>query len=311
MKFWVGVTDNNWYNFLRQQQPDEVNFWRPSGKTQFSAIQPGDLFLFKLKSPYNHIAGGGYFVRHSILPLSLAWEAFGEKNGAPDQESLIRMISALRNDNNRNPDIGCSILTEPFFFHRQDWIPAPTNWGRSIVQGKTYSTEDPYGKLLWEAVMERIQQNPLFEHTEKSIKTTIAEDHPLYGTEYLTRARLGQGAFRVLVTESYQRRCAVTGERTLPVLEAAHIKPFAKSGPNRVNNGLLLRSDLHILFDRGYMTITERMNVEVSQRIKEEFENGRDYYAMHGKSLKILPNKTIDRPAKDFIIWHNENIFKP
>ena len=310
MKFWVGVTDNNWYNFLSSKEPDEVNFWRPSGKTQFSAIQPGDLFLFKLKSPYNHIAGGGYFVRHSILPLSLAWEAFGEKNGATDQDSLLQMISALRNDNNRNPFIGCSILTEPFFFHEQDWIPALANWGRSIVQGKIYSTEDSHGQLLWNTVMERLQQRLLYA-TKESAGLIIAEDQPLYGSEYLSKARLGQGAFRVLVTESYQRRCAVTGERTLPVLETAHIKPFAKSGPNRVNNGLLLRSDLHILFDRGYMTITDNMNVEVSRRIKEEFENGRDYYDMHGKSLKILPSKAIDRPAQNFITWHNENIFRP
>lgn len=311
MKFWVGVTDNNWYNFLRQLQPDEVNFWRPSGKSQFSAIQPGDLFLFKLKSPHNHIAGGGYFVRHSILPLSLAWEAFREKNGAPDQESLLRMISALRNDNNPNPFIGCSILAEPFFFRKQDWISAPANWGRSIVQGKTYSTDDSHGMLLWRAVIDRLQQKPLLDGMGASTGLVAAEDQPQYGSEYLTKARLGQGTFRVLVTESYQRRCAVTGERTLPVLEAAHIKPFAQSGPNRVNNGLLLRSDLHILFDRGYMTITDSMNVEVSRRIKEEFENGRDYYAMHGKPLIVMPAKAIERPAGDYIAWHNENIFRP
>jgi putative restriction endonuclease len=311
MNFWVGVTDNNWYNFLRQRQPDEVNFWRPSGRSQFSAVQPGDLFLFKLKSPYNHIAGGGYFVRHSILPLSLAWEAFKEKNGAPNPESLLRMISALRNDSNPNPFIGCSILTEPFFFSEQDWIPAPANWGRSIVQGKTYSTEDFHGMSLWRSVMERLQQKPLLDDTEASTGLIVVEDQPQYGSEYLTKARLGQGAFRVLVTESYQRRCAVTGERTLPVLEAAHIKPFAQSGPNRVNNGLLLRSDLHILFDRGYMTITDSMNVEVSRRIKEEFENGRDYYAMHGKPLIVIPSAAIERPAGDYIAWHNENIFRP
>ena len=311
MKFWVGVTDNKWYNFLRQQLPDEVNFWHPSGTTQFSAIQPGNLFLFKLKSPYNHIAGGGYFIRHSILPLSLAWEAFGEKNGASNQESLLQMISALRNDNSQNPFIGCSILTEPFFFDEQDWIPAPANWGRSIVQGKTYSTEDSHGQLLWNAVMERLQQNPLLYATGVNAGLTIGEKQSLYGSEYLAKARLGQGAFRVLVTESYQRRCAVTGERTLPVLEAAHIKPFVKSGPNLVSNGLLLRSDLHILFDRGYITVTDKMNVEVSRRIKEEFENGRDYYAMHGKLLRVLPSKAIERPAQDFIKWHNENIFKP
>ena len=51
------------------------------------------------------------------------------------------------------------------------------------------------------------------------------------------------------MTDAYERRCAVTGEKTLPVLEAAHIRPYALLGPHRVNNGLLLRSDLHKLFD--------------------------------------------------------------
>lgn len=74
-----------------------------------------------------------------------------------------------------------------------------------------------------------------------------------YGAEYLMRARLGQGAFRVMVSDAYQRRCAVTGERTLPFLEAAHIRPYTEEGPRVISNGLLLRSDLHTLFDRGYM----------------------------------------------------------
>ncbi|WP_162470581.1 HNH endonuclease [Desulfosporosinus orientis] len=60
-----------------------------------------------------------------------------------------------------------------------------------------------------------------------------------------------------MVTEAYYRRCAITGEKTLPVLEAAHIKPYSLEGSHETNNGLLLRKDLHTLFDRGYITITE------------------------------------------------------
>jgi putative restriction endonuclease len=77
-----------------------------------------------------------------------------------------------------------------------------------------------------------------------------------------------------------------------------------------VDNGLLLRSDLHILFDRGYLTVTPNLNVEISRRIKEEYENGRDYYKFHGSSLAVLPLSTIDRPNADFLRWHNERIFR-
>jgi hypothetical protein len=70
------------------------------------------------------------------------------------------------------------------------------------------------------------------------------------------RQRLGQGAFRVLVTDAYERRCAVTGEKALPVLQAAHIRPVTKEGTHQLDNGLLLRSDIHALFDQGYVTVT-------------------------------------------------------
>ena len=136
------------------------------------------------------------------------------------------------------------------------------------------------------------------------------EDDRRFGAEYLTRGRLGQGAFRVLVTDAYLRRCAVTGEKTLPVLEAAHIKPFALHGPNYVRNGILLRSDLHKLFDLGYVTVTPDLRLEVSPRLKVEWENGREYYAYHGKELRCRPADAGNFPSGEFLQWHNENTFR-
>jgi len=68
-------------------------------------------------------------------------------------------------------------------------------------------------------------------------------------------------------------------------------------------------SDLHNLFDQGYLTVTLDFRVEVSRRIREEFENGRDYYALHGEPLKVLPSAEHSRPAREFLEWHNA-IFK-
>jgi putative restriction endonuclease len=67
--------------------------------------------------------------------------------------------------------------------------------------------------------------------------------------------RYGQGAFRLLVTEAYNRRCTMTRERTVPVLDAAHIHPYSLGGPHSPANGILLRSDLHRLLDLGYVTV--------------------------------------------------------
>ncbi len=92
----------------------------------------------------------------------------------------------------------------------------------------------------------------------------------------------------------------------MPVLEAAHIKPYAESGPHFISNGLLLRSDMHKLFDTGYITITKDYKVEVSKKIAEEFENGKEYYQYQGKELTTLPLRDSDKPNERYIDWHNE-----
>jgi len=312
MKFWIGVTSNEWFAFLAARQPDEVNFWQPSGGA-FRAIEPGAPFLFKLHSPQNYIVGGGFFVRYSLLPISLAWTVFGTKNGAPDFTSFRDSIMRYRGRNDpleRDPVIGCAVLTSPFFFNQNDWIPQPRDWSPNIVRGKTYDTDEPIGAHIWEAVSLRLTLSRLVpvEQTKDAVWTL--EQQGRYGPAYPFRPRLGQGAFRVAVTEAYQRRCAVTGERTLPVLEAAHIKPYAESGPHALGNGLLLRSDLHILFDRGYMTVTDGYRVEVSRAIKDEYENGRDYYALHGQSLQSMPDVVQEQPSPEFVRWHNEHVYR-
>ena len=298
MKIWVGVTDRNWFEFLRERRPDEVNFWQPSAKRRAAVLEPGAPFLFKLHAPRNVIVGGGFFVRYSALPARLAWEAFGQDNGVHDYGMLKQRIEKYRGEAIvGDPTIGCNILNRPFFWPEAQWIPVPEGWAPNIVQGKGYSMADATGAALWAAVAAR---QPV------DLNDTTVDDGPRFGAEYLTRARLGQGAFRVLVTDAYERRCAISGERTLPVLEAAHIKPYADSGPHQVSNGLLLRSDLHTLFDRGYITVTPDLRVEVSRRIKEEFSNGRHYYEHHGAPLVVTPGSHRDQPSSDYLRWHNE-----
>lgn len=87
----------------------------------------------------------------------------------------------------------------------------------------------------------------------------------------------------------------MTGENTLPVLIAAHIRPFAEEGPHLASNGLLLRSDIHTLFDRGLLCVTPELRIEVSSRIRTDFGNGKHYYALHGQPLQTIPAGS-DRP---------------
>jgi putative restriction endonuclease len=111
------------------------------------------------------------------------------------------------------------------------------------------------------------------------------------------------------VTDIYGRRCAITQERTLPALEAAHIRPYSDGGEHEARNGLLLRRDIHSLFDSGYVTVTPDLRFEVSRRIREEFENGKHYYALQGQRI-IVPDNVGQRPDPGALSWHNEHCFK-
>jgi HNH endonuclease len=300
IKIVVAVTDRGWFEHLRKMpDPQEVNFWAPSG-TNFQALAPGELFLFKLHAPENFVVGGGIFAYSNTLPCSLAWQAFGEANGARDLAEMRARIARLRHkppDDRTDFVIGNRILTQPFFLDENRWF-APPNWARNIVTFKTYSSDESDGRSLWENVESWLDSRPL--------GPGIAE--PRYGEPTLIRPRLGQGAFRILVTDIYNRRCTVTGERTLPALEAAHIQPYAEGGLHEARNGLLLRRDLHSLFDAGYVTVTPEYRFEVSRRIRDEFENGRDYYALHGRRITV-PDPVDRRPDGHFLAWHNEHRF--
>lgn len=298
----VAVTDGDWFKTLRQRSDlTEVNFWFPS-PTNFRALQPGELFLFKLRAPHNKIAGGGVFAHTTTLPCSLAWEAFGEANGARTAQEMRAGIAQYLNTNPgdfNDFNIGCQVLTQPFFLDESDWISVPPSWSPNIVRFKTYNTDNAEGMALWEAVNSR---------SGHLLMPDTAQEPARFGRPHLILPRLGQGAFRAVITDIYERRCAVTRERTLPALDAAHIRPYGDGGTHKEGNGLLLRRDIHSLFDTGYVTVTPDFKFKVSARIEEEFGNGRDYRALAGQPISV-PQDHSRQPDREILAWHNEHRF--
>src|SRR5262249_37666249 len=142
---------------------------------------------------------------------------------------------------------------EPFFFEESDWIRSAAFFPAHTQVGKGYELDSELGSALWREVSDRLQTLRVNEPDAPA--TLAATESNRYGNPVLVMPRLGQGSFRVLVTDAYNRRCAMTGEKTLPVLEAAHIRPYSNGGKHELPNGLLLRSDLHRLFDKGYLTV--------------------------------------------------------
>jgi len=305
----VANTHADWFDFLaRQGCWEEVNFWNPSDYYAFRG-EPGSPFFFRLKSPRNVIGGFGLVSGFARLPEWLAWECFGEGNGSATLAEMQGRLNAIREQNRiavgRDlTQIGCILLASAVFFPRDQWVRQPSDWGKQNLRYKRYDLTQGEGLRVWQECKERAQTV-----AAPPVDEIFASDSgDRYGRPTLVIPRRGQGTFRVAVTEAYARACAVTKEHSLPALEAAHIKPFSEDGPHQVSNGLLLRSDLHRLFDRGYITVTPDHKLEVSRQLKEHFQNGKSYYPFHGGEV-VVPRAASLRPDPALLLWHNEKQF--
>lgn len=308
MRAYIANTDYDWYRHLsalasRPVGLDEANFWKPSGNASFKALAFGEPLVFKLKRAHGDaVVGFGLFAAFRRLPVEEAWRAFGEANGAPTLGDVWRRIAkyAYRTGppepyRPRHP-IGCILLAAPVFFPRPMWIGGPADWAGSIVTGKTYDTAVGEGRRIWQACLERAATlGQALDLTWPSAPTTARQPGataPLfpvdaaarYGAEQAVRPRLGQGTFRYALEQAYGR-CAVTGEHSLPALDAAHIVPYGEGGDHALENGLLLRADVHRLFDGGYVTVTPDYRFHVSRRLREDYDNGRAYYELEGRRI--------------------------
>jgi predicted restriction endonuclease len=115
-------------------------------------------------------------------------------------------------------------------------------------------------------------------------------------------ARRGQSAFREALLEAYQGRCAITGCDAAAALEGAHLRPYRGPDSNAVSNGLLLRADIHTLFDLRLLAPDPGIrNIVVSKRLA-----GTQYESLSACHLAD-PAATWQRPSQETleIIWRH------
>ncbi len=96
--------------------------------------------------------------------------------------------------------------------------------------------------------------------------------------------RRGQPKFRRDLLKLYNDRCCVTGCAVMDLLEAAHINPYSEDGDNSLSNGLILRADIHTLFDRNLLTVDENCVVRISKDLI-----GSEYESLKGKKISRNP----------------------
>lgn len=311
MKAFVGVTDLGWYKSLaaRSLAHDEVNFWFPSSTLGFRALVAGQPFIFKTHISHtapslsNRIVGVGLFSGFARLHASEAWKLFGEANGAESLEQLVRRIARYRREplgRFEDPKIGCALLNTVRLLPEGATLDAPDDFANNIVRGRGYDIESlDDGHSVVEAVMAHwVSGHPidsiLRPDTRGGLTTRVG--------------RIGQQAFQAVIGEKYGHRCAITGDKVRPVLQAAHILPVSKGGEHRVDNGLYLRSDVHTLFDAGYLGIDTRHRLRVSPALRARFGNGDWFYAHVGETIALPPARA-DRPAREFVEWHADEVF--
>jgi len=321
MNGYVGITDFDWYSFLLSRPSwEEVNFWLPSahGLLDPAAGMP---FFFKLRKEHGSpIVGFGSFSWRTRLPAWMAWDAFRQGNGAPDRLAMLERIGQLRKNHDIDPagkyEIGCLVLAYPVFFPKDLWVQPPADWPLTGVQrGKGYDLAQGEGRRIYEEC--KIRALDLNRETAGEVSLIDQSTHKSpterYGKPIFTRPRLGQGGFRVAVADVYRRQCAVSGEHSLPALEAAHIRPYAEGGVHDVQNGLFLRADIHRLFDQGFVTVTPDLQFRVSRRLREEYENGRAYYELEDRVRKAggisIPKDSANRPEQQLLEWHSSQRF--
>jgi putative restriction endonuclease len=303
------VTDDTWYRFLAAR-PDvtEVNFWQPSGAREFRILAPGEPFFFKTHYPHNKVVGGGFFSDSALLRVSEAWEFFGPANGAENVEQMRARVGRYRRapiGTSQDPVIGCLFVRDVRFFPADAVMAPPPGFAANIVQGKSYDLADPIVAPYFTGLLQLILGEPV----NLDFSQPWQRPGPVFGDPRLAPYRLGQRSFQAVVLDAYHRRCAISGTHIPPVLQAAHIRPVTAGGEHRLDNGLLLRSDVHTLFDRGYLGVDPKYRLLVSPRLRAEFSNGDQFYAQAGQVIE-LPEHRADRPGREFLEWHLDEVFQ-
>jgi HNH endonuclease len=300
VRAFVAVTYPRWLSNLATQQANEANFWQP--RPVNVPQDPGTPWIFKVRGS-NQVAGYGFFSYYTVMPLGVAWETFGRANGVDSYSEMRSTLRRLRGGDDRAGDaVGCVVLSDVQLLGADRYIDAPADWAPNIVRGRYYDLAEGEGARLWDQ-LRSLTPTPAFVSPLTSVPGG-------YGNPSIYLPRIGQGAFRLMVMDAYNRRCAITGEKTLPALDAAHIRPFRDTETHEVRNGILMRSDLHRLFDQGYVTVTPDLRFRTSTQIRDQFNNGLIYYDLDGRPVRV-PDLPEHRPDMSALEWHSSKIFRP
>ena len=304
---------HRWYSIVKNEYISAgsaaTNFWtvkQGEAPDELAGLKPGSLVLNVVdEGDHFYIVGGGYFLNWGELKPVEAWERFGVRNGYSSFDDLKEEIA--KQGGNADSTLISTILFGTFIFSRHEVLMVPDEFKAEFSGGKSrfmLSVNEPLGRYLERMLRDRRAGLNSDEYSSD-----------WRGIYYLAARHVEHSdidGFYAAVLAAYNFKCAVTGSEVQPLLDVANIQPCYSNTFQSVQNGILMRTDLHRLFSEGYITLRytqdlSAIEVMVSKTIKTV--GGADYLQYDGRRLTLPADKT-KWPKREYLEWHQHKCFE-
>jgi len=267
--------------------------------------------------------GAREFRPHKVWRVLDAFRIFNRPTGVPEVTKWLERVLPEDNWSDVREDVTHFTVNDRNRQHyargRGDFVTSRGNDRDALFKTKDgvnafFEPYDPAVHGVWDMQLQNGRLEPVLieeSQNEKSYgdarrnEDRVAEVDPVDSeTDARTRTmqaivvREGRTKFRDQLFEAYDGVCAMTGCKVAEILEAAHIVPYKGIHTDRTDNGLLLRADIHTLFDKGLLWVDEAFHIQISDKL-----SGSEYQTLHGQTIK-MPTAKVDRPKAEHLAHH-------
>lgn len=293
-------TSPRWFSALSEltPRPSRVAFWQPTSGIPHK-IKVGEPWFFVEKGA-PRVLGFGRFLGHEGITISGLWDRYGQATGTTSENALLGEITSAKKGKAGTGDtqIGNVILSDFTPFSQPVSLP-PLDLPK-LNRAFQYV---PAGN----SILDLADQKPTTLERDLAMAEAEVKREGGFDPTSITDARRkvlasivrrqGQTKFRNELMEAYEGRCAISNCAIPELLEAAHIHPYKGAETNDVRNGILLRTDLHTLFDLGLLAIdTGSWAVLISPRLL-----GSNYEQFSRRKLR-RPRDEAQHPSAEELI---------
>lgn len=305
----------NWYQVIKSHYISNgscvTNCWYTEYEESAHASKDEDipqassLTLFLVEEDgHQYIIGGGYFLCHTIIDIESCWNQFGVRSGYLTYQEFLKRAKEFEAD--ISDPLNCYLCNGSFIFIKDKIIEIPyevkinlDRKSRALV-----SANEPFGLFLKKVSLQRRVE-------QLSVNSNDSTWPGIYYKATMHKSRSMAAQFKARMLSIYDFKCAITGCTVGSVLSIAHIKTLYDDRYLMPDNALILRSDIHMLFSKGFITAyydnDDTVLIRVSKRIKMDVDPM--YKFLDGAKLTLPENREY-WPNKEYLTWHNQVRFE-